>query len=105
MSDRELVVKMPEEEYINIKDAINSLIENGVKRASLSKVCLAILDSTPLPKGHWEHGKELCKEYQGRILVDVTYLNWHCSNCNYVIKGTVKPKWNYCPNCGADMQM
>jgi len=52
MSDRELVIKIPEEEYINIKDAINSLIENGVERASVSKVCLAILDSTPLPKGH-----------------------------------------------------
>jgi len=55
-------------------------------------------------KGHWEHGKELSKEYRGRILVDVTYADWHCSNCNYVIKGTVKPKWNYCPNCGADMR-
>ena len=52
MSDRELVIKIPEEEYINIKDAINSLIENGVERASMGRVCLAILDSTPLPKGH-----------------------------------------------------
>ena len=59
---------------------------------------------TPIrPKGHWVHGKELSKEYRGRILVDVTYADWHCSNCNYVIKGTVKPKWNYCPNCGAKM--
>lgn len=54
-------------------------------------------------EGHWEHGKELGKEYQGRLLVDVTYEDWHCSNCNYVIKGTVKPKWNYCPNCGSKM--
>ena len=54
MSDRELVIKIPEEEYINIKDAINSLIENGVERVSMSKICLAILDGTPLPKGHGE---------------------------------------------------
>ena len=52
MTDIELVVKIPEEEYINIKNAINSLIENGVERASMSRVCLAILDGTPLPKGH-----------------------------------------------------
>lgn len=52
MSDVELVVKISEEDYINIKNAVNSLIENGVERASMSKVCLAILDSTPLPKGH-----------------------------------------------------
>ena len=52
MADIELVINIPEEDYINIKNAINSLIENGVERASMSKVCLAILDGTPLPKGH-----------------------------------------------------
>lgn len=52
MADIELVIKIDEEEYINIKNAINSLIENGVERASMSKLCLAILDGTPLPKGH-----------------------------------------------------
>jgi hypothetical protein len=52
MADIELVIKISEEEYINIKNAINSLIGNGVESASMSKVCLAILDGTPLPKGH-----------------------------------------------------
>lgn len=52
MSDIELVIKISEEEYTNIKNAINSLIENGVERASMSKACLAILDGAPLPKGH-----------------------------------------------------
>lgn len=52
MADIELVVKIDEEEYINIKNAINSLIENGVERASMSKLCLTILDGKPLPKGH-----------------------------------------------------
>lgn len=52
MADIELVIKIDEEEYVNIKNAINSLTENGVERASMSKVCLAILDGTPLPKGH-----------------------------------------------------
>lgn len=66
------------------------------------KLILELLEQEPR-KGHWEHGKELSKEYRGRILVDVTYADWHCSNCNYVIKGTVKPKWNYCPSCGAKM--
>lgn len=52
MADIELVIKISEDEYINIKHAINSLIDQGVERASMSKVCLAILDGTPLPKGH-----------------------------------------------------
>ncbi len=52
MANIELVIKISEKEYINIKNAINSLIENGVERASMSKVCLAILNGTPLPKRH-----------------------------------------------------
>lgn len=56
MADIELVVKLEEKEYINIKNAINSLIENGVERDSMSKVCLAILDGTQLPKGHGRLG-------------------------------------------------
>lgn len=52
----ELVIKISEEDYTDIKNAINSLIKNGVERASMSKICLAILDGTPLPKGHGRLG-------------------------------------------------
>lgn len=52
MADIELVIKISEEEYVNLKNAINSLIENGLKRASMSQVCLAVLNGAPLPKGH-----------------------------------------------------
>ena len=95
----ELVIKIPERIYYGVEKGITV---NGSKASQI--LIDAVKNGTLLPKGHWEHGKELCKEYQGRILVDVTYADWHCSNCNYVIKGTVKPKWNYCPNCGADMR-
>ena len=54
-------------------------------------------------KGHWEHGKELGREYQGKTLVDITYEDWHCSNCHCVIEQSSKPKWSYCPSCGAKM--
>ena len=59
MADIELIIKLNEDDYINIKNAINSLIENGVKRASMSQACLAILDGTPLPKGHGDLKDEL----------------------------------------------
>lgn len=52
MADIELVVKLDEVEYINIRNAINSLIENRVEYSSMSALCLAILDGIPLPKGH-----------------------------------------------------
>lgn len=45
-----LIIDIPEEDYINIKNAINSLIENGCERTSVSQVCLAIVNGTPLPE-------------------------------------------------------
>jgi hypothetical protein len=60
-----LVIDIDEEEYMGIKNAINSLIKNGVERASMSKVCLAILDGTPIPKGH---GRLIDKDALGEKL-------------------------------------
>ena len=76
MSDIELVIKISEEEYINIKNAINSLIENGVERALMSKVCLAILDGTPLPKGHGDliDRKELLKQPMDNVYYPSNYV-------------------------------
>ena len=54
-------------------------------------------------KGHWEHGKEINKVYRGQTLIGINYLEWHCSNCAYVVEQSIKPKWDYCPNCGAKM--
>ncbi len=48
----QIVIDINEEDYINIKNAINSLVEKGVERASMSKVCLAILDGVIIPSGH-----------------------------------------------------
>ena len=31
-------------------------------------------------------------------------LCWHCSCCGYKTPDTWANKWNYCPNCGADMR-
>ena len=45
-----LIIDIPEEDYINIKNAINSLIDNGCECTSVSQVCLAIVNGTPLPE-------------------------------------------------------
>ena len=53
--------------------------------------------------GRWEHGRELSREYIGGptvSLIHVDYEDWHCSKCQYVVKQSNKPEWNYCPNCG-----
>lgn len=84
----ELVIKISKEEYKNIKNAINSLIENGVERASMSKVCLAILDGNPLPKGHW---------------IRVSKDKLRCSECDVIHFIAQYPLGQiaWCPNCGS----
>lgn len=51
--------------------------------------------------GHWEHGKELSRDYIGYACIGVDYDKWWCSECNYHVKK--RPLWRYCPNCGAKM--
>ena len=29
---------------------------------------------------------------------------WHCNQCNYEADRWMKPTFNFCPNCGADMR-
>ena len=56
------------------------------------------------PKGEWKHGRELSRSYIGDALRRINYEDWHCSNCHCVVEQSIKPKWSYCPNCGADMR-
>ena len=37
----------------------------------------------------------------GEIILDT----WYCSNCDYCPVDDEKPNWNYCPNCGAKMEV
>lgn len=57
----------------------------------------------PKQKGHWDHGKEISREYRGQTLVNINYLDWYCSNCHCVVEQSIKPEWSYCPNCGCRM--
>ena len=85
MDDIELVIKMPKKDYITIKKAINSLIENGVERSSISQVCLAILDGTPLPKGHgriadMDEAIKCIRDVEGEDAVwAISLIEWACS--------------------------
>lgn len=54
--------------------------------------------------GQWEHGRELSRVFISGVLKGINYEDWHCSNCHCVVEQSIKPKWSYCPNCGAKMQ-
>ena len=55
-------------------------------------------------KGKWIHGKELSKSYIGDMCIGINYEDWRCSECNIAVETYDKPKWNFCPNCGAEME-
>ena len=46
------------------------------------------------PKGHWIEERNDYGEIQG----------WHCDKCYEDSGFTTKCKWDFCPNCGADMR-
>jgi len=75
------------------------------KGENLETIISKLPSITPQPrKGHWEHGRELSRIFMGNVLKGIDYENWHCSNCHCVVEQSIKPDWNYCPFCGADMR-
>lgn len=58
-----------------------------------------------MPKrGEWIHGREIGKEWAYDHWITY-YEDWRCSNCNVVFEQEEKPKYKYCPNCGAKMEV
>ena len=37
----------------------------------------------------------------GELVYDI----WYCSNCDYAVDKDEKPEWNFCPNCGTQMDL
>ena len=79
------------------------------------KRCLVVLEADlfqelkasygKMPKlGEWVHGREIGKEWVYDHW-DTYFEDWRCSNCGVVFKQESKPKYHYCPNCGAKMEV
>lgn len=47
-------------------------------------------------KGKWERHYSRPNVYKD--------LCWHCSECGYKSSNNWADKWNYCPNCGCEME-
>lgn len=63
---------------------------------------LPTIDAVEVVHGEWIHGREIGKEWNCGYWI--TYFeDWHCSNCGVVFEQESKPKYHFCPNCGASM--
>lgn len=57
----------------------------------------------PVKHGRWEHGREIARTMLADDVLSIDYEDWHCSCCGRRYKEYVLP-YNFCPNCGAQME-
>lgn len=59
-----------------------------------------------MPKrGEWLPGREISRSYIGDCCVSIDFEDWRCSICGNIIEIPCNPKYKYCPNCGAKMEV
>lgn len=93
MEEIELVIKIPDKTINDIKD--NAMFAGSISSDIRWDVTSAIVNGTPLKKGHWikHHNDNL-----GRCMRD----NLECSVCGKWMCDS--PYQSFCPSCGADMR-
>jgi len=70
--------------------------DNGVIDAKVAIEALRKLPSVEpeRKKGKWIEGKKT-----------PGYTKWNCSECGLLVRNTQKPWYEYCPKCGAPMEV
>ena len=93
-------------DYTKLVEALRETDSSDWKRLSLDAAAAIEALQAQLPKrGQYVHGRELSREYIGDCLVSIDYEDWRCSVCGIVFEQWSIPKYNYCPNCGAKMEV
>lgn len=82
-------------EYINREDALLKLMQDGCLASSIESIKrVPIADVVPVVHGRWIHDGRRVKNG----------IDWcHCSECGK--SDTLGARTNYCPNCGAKMDL
>ena len=87
--------------YVKYKHCKDDCMDRMLRDAAAAIEALQAL----LPKrGKWVHGREIGKEWLYDHWV-IYFEDWRCSNCGVVFEQESKPKYHYCPNCGAKMEV
>lgn len=88
------------------KAEVLSLVERMMETYWDRKQILSIVRNAieKLPSAEPKKGKWI-GEGDGYADGYMVYDLWYCSNCDYCYEGDEEPDWNYCPNCGAKMEV
>lgn len=95
------------DDYISRKAAIDA-VNKALDRETLlygfvRKVAIDAIRLLPSAQTERKKGKWIGTEFDGYADGNPVYYEWKCSACGCVVEDE-EPIWNYCPNCGADMQ-
>lgn len=93
-------------------DVLDALIEKGQKskrykwgeswELNLTEIKEAV-ESVPYAEPERKKGKFLGTEYDGFSDGEPVFYEWECSECGCIFEED-EPTYNFCPNCGAEME-
>lgn len=90
-------------DLISRKEALKTLLAyyhiRTITQCNALKEALDRVPSAEPKKGRW------IGEGDGYADGYIVYDSWYCSNCDYCYEDDEEPDWNYCPNCGAKMEV
>ena len=92
------------ENLISRKDTLDGMKKlSAVYDAETVQRCIEIVSNAPtVDAERVRHGKFIGTEYDGYADGNPVYYEWKCSECGCVFEEE-EPTYNYCPNCGANM--
>lgn len=75
-------------------------MRGGIRKALRCVANAPTVEAAPVVHGRWDGTAD--GYWNGELVYDI----WNCSNCGFDADGAdEKPDWNYCPHCGAKMDL
>lgn len=100
--------------YVELKTAIDAVndvyydtpdINLSADKLEAALLCLPSADVVPVAHGRWEPYFEEVEIYNAGGVAEREQTGWICGRCKSVESITRYYKTNYCPNCGAKMDL
>ena len=98
LSRRSVIEKLREIEANYHKNYVSNV------RPDVVRHCLTLVQCLPCETVREDKRAEWIGEADGYADGEFVYETWYCSNCDFVVEDDEKPRWSFCPNCGAKME-
>ena len=92
------------DEYIKLEEAVTKFVETNSRNFDTTQIVYLLNRlpkyemPEPRPKGEWHKNVEYSATGNERAMAD------QCSACSGMVPWGMSDKFDFCPNCGADMR-